>query len=122
MTTLEKLQELVRLVEAEYMNHLTEGPNGYCADDESVSADVTGDSPLTFGHIRRARAAINALPGLIESAKRVEEMRAAARRVATDLGNIRFNLQQGVDVPNRDAWMRMTADMEGVLRAALKGT
>jgi hypothetical protein len=109
MTTLEeleKLQELVRLVEAEYTNHLTEGPNGYCADDESVSAGVTGDSPLTFGHIRRARAAINALPGLIESARRVEDLREAL--ITADLKIRSF--------PGADE-----SDVE-FIRAALKGT
>jgi hypothetical protein len=47
-------------------------------------------------------------------------LREAAKRVATNLGSIRFNLGQGVSVPDKAGWDRMTTDMETVLRAALK--
>ena len=99
---LEKLQELVRLVEMEFTNHLTEGPNGYCPDDESVSADVAGDSPLTFGHIRRARAAVNALPELLAERDRLREALQPFIRSEDDFKGAPDNAPYGVYVKIRD--------------------
>jgi hypothetical protein len=63
------LEELVAALESVFCSDITEKTTGKhgdemepCADDEAVMVGVDGDDMrLTFGMIRRARAAITAL-------------------------------------------------------------
>lgn len=51
------LEELVKLVEDEATGETTAQE----PDDESIGWDSNGPLPMTFGHIRRARAELDAL-------------------------------------------------------------
>ena len=58
-TVIEPLEALVSIVEEECCGPSTEDDS----DDESVGWSADGPLPMTFGHIRRARAALRALKG-----------------------------------------------------------
>lgn len=57
---IEALEELVKIVEDET------GVLGNCKDepdDDSIGWTIDGDLPMTFGHVRRARAELEAMKG-----------------------------------------------------------
>lgn len=66
-TDFEALDALVTVCEAEFTNKTTEDPEYGCDDSDSVGGGDLGDSPITFGHIRRARAALDAAKVQVEA-------------------------------------------------------
>jgi hypothetical protein len=91
-----------------------------CAVADDLSDDC--DPNLARKAIVEAVAAINALPGLIESARRVERLEAALKECADEL-EAEFRNRHSPDL-HPSSERRFNRDMETVrdARAALKGT
>lgn len=63
MTDLTAIEELIALVEDDV------GLNGNCndePDDDCVGWNAKGPMPMTFGHVRRARAELEAIKATVE--------------------------------------------------------
>jgi hypothetical protein len=112
----EIFEALVAACEKDCMNEHTEGPVSRDDDDASVAIGDMGESALTFGHIRRARAAISAAalaapeaPEAFIQARKMTPQELAAVSFAQTQGDISLLRQSEVNQVVRDTMHRIAA-------------